>query len=359
MSNVWDAVTVGRRELKNRLVMAPMTRNRATADGVPTPLVVEYYRQRASLGLLITEGTQPSAQGQGYMLTPGIYNDAQIEGWSRVAEAVHAEGSALYIQVMHAGRIAHPDNTQGGLQPVAPSAITPEGHMHTLNGVKDLPTPRELSTEEIASVIEEFRTAARSAIAAGADGIELHSANGYLLHQFLSENSNQRTDQYGGSVENRARLVIEIARATAEEIGADRVGIRFSPNNGAGSTQEGAEYAETYRYLVKELAPLGLSYLHLMHIGDEELLEWIRANWPQKLIVNRPGRAAEDIGSDIEAGRADLESVGQLALANPDLVWRLKNGAPFNQVDQSKFFGGAAEGYTDYPTVPEDVDSLV
>lgn len=354
MSSVWDGVTLGRVELKNRLAMAPMTRNRATVDGVPTDLMVDYYRQRSGLGLLISEGTQPSAEGQGYMLTPGIYNDAQIAGWAKIADAVHAEGSALFIQVMHAGRISHPDNTQGGTLPVAPSAVKPEVHeMTTASGPQEVPTPRELATDEVTGIVEEFRTAARSAVAAGADGIEIHSANGYLLHQFLAPNSNQRTDAYGGSVADRARLIIEIVQATAQEIGADRVGIRFSPNNGAGSTVEGDDYAEMYKYLIKELAPLGLAYVHLLHIGDEELLAWIRQNWPQKLIINRPGRPADEVGSDVEAGLADLESVGVLALANPDLAHRLQKEESFNQLDPATLFAGAEQGYTTYPSLVE------
>lgn len=352
MSNVWDGFALGRLELKNRLAMAPMTRNRATADGVPTDLMVDYYRQRSGLGLLITEGSQPSAEGQGYLLTPGIYDDAQIAGWAKVVDAVHAEGSALFIQVMHAGRISHPDNTQNGTLPVAPSAVNPGIHeMATADGPKEIPTPRALTTDEVPGIVEEFRTAARSAVAAGADGIEIHSANGYLLHQFLSPNTNLRTDSYGGSIEGRARLIIEIAQATAEEIGADRVGIRFSPNNGAGGTVEGPDYAATYKYLIEQLAPLGLAYVHLMHIGDEELLAWVRENWPNALIINHPGRPADQVGSDVAAGLADIEAVGQLALANPDLVSRLQAGEPLNEPDPATFFGGGEHGYTDYPSL--------
>lgn len=353
MSKLWEPIGLGRTILKNRLAMAPMTRNRTTAEGVPTDLTVEYYRQRSGLGLIITEGTQPSAEGQGYMLTPGIYNEAQIAGWAKVADAVHAEGSALFIQVMHAGRISHPDNTAGGTQPVAPSAVNPQTHIYTLDGAKDIPTPRELTTDEIAGVVEEFRTAARSAVAAGADGIEIHSANGYLLHQFLSPNTNLRTDEYGGNIPARARIVLEIARAAAEEIGADRVGIRLSPNNGAGGTIEGEDYQETYKYLVEELSPLGLGYLHLLHIGDEELLAWIRQNWSSRLILNRAGRPISAIGSDIEAGLADIESVGQPVLANPDLQERLQVSAPLNEADSATFYGGDQQGYTDYPTLQE------
>lgn len=349
MSSVWDTFVLGRIELKNRLTMAPMTRNRADADGVPTDIMVDYYRQRAGLGLLITEGTQPSAEGQGYMLTPGIYDAAQIAGWSKVTEAVHAEGSAIFFQVMHAGRIGHPDNTQDGTLPVAPSAVNPQTHMYTTEGPKDIPTPRALETDEIPGIIEEFRTAAKAAVAAGADGIEIHSANGYLLHQFLAKNTNLRSDAYGGSVAGRARLVVEIAQAAAAEIGADRVGIRFSPNNGAGGTEEGPDYAETYKYLITELAPIGLAYVHLMHIGDDELLAWVRENWSQALIINRPGRPAAEVGQDIESGRADLESVGQLALANPDLITRLQGEDTLNEADPSTFFGGTERGYTDYP----------
>ncbi|AJT41271.1 alkene reductase [Psychromicrobium lacuslunae] len=353
MSNLWDPISLGNTVLKNRLAMAPMTRNRTTVEGVPTELTVEYYRQRSGLGLIITEGTQPSAEGQGYLLTPGIYNQAQIEGWAKVADAVHAEGSALFIQVMHAGRISHPDNTLGGTLPVAPSAVNPETHIYTLDGAKDIPTPRELATEEIAGVVEEFRTAARSAIAAGADGIEIHSANGYLLHQFLSPNTNLRADGYGGDIAARARIVLEVVRAAVEEIGADRVGIRLSPNNGAGGTVEGENYRETYQYLVQQLAPLGLAYLHLLHIGDEGLLGWIRENWPSRLILNRAGRPVSQIGADIQAGLADIESVGQPVLANPDLQERLQSSAALNEADASTFYGGGQQGYTDYPTLQE------
>ncbi|MCW1249776.1 alkene reductase [Acaricomes phytoseiuli] len=349
MATWQDPIQLGETELKNRLAMAPMTRNRATREGVPTTLMVEYYRQRATMGLLITEGTQPSAEGQGYMLTPGIYTDAQIKGWSEVAEAVHQEGSALVIQIMHAGRVSHPGNTLGETIPVAPSAVDPGMTMYTTSGKFDIPTPRALALQELPSVIDEFRQAARAAIEAGADGVELHSANGYLLHQFLSINTNQREDGYGGDVQGRARFVLEVARAVVEEIGADRVGIRLSPNNGAGNTEEGPDYGKTYQYLVKELNDLGLAYLHLMHIGDDELLHWIRQNWSRVLIVNRPGTQADAIGTLISEGLADMESVGQQVLANPDFIFRLRSGLDFNEADPATFYGGAETGYTDYP----------
>lgn len=355
LPTLWQLLIVGRVELPHRLALAPMTRNRANPDGTPGSLAAEYYGQRASLGLIITEGTQPSEDGQGYLNTPGIYTPEQIEGWRAVADAVHAGGGVLFIQLMHVGRMSHPDNTSHHRQPVAPSAISADQNMVTATGPQQTPVPRALDTAEIPGVIEEFRHAAASAIAAGADGVEIHGANGYLLHQFLSPNANHRTDQYGGSVENRARLVIEVARAVADEIGADRTGIRISPAFPLGGLNEGdAESVRAqYRHLVGELAPLNLAYLHVHHLGDDELLRSFRDAWPTAVVVVRHGRDRDQIADDIDAGLADIAPPGRLALANPDIVVRLRAGAPLNEVNPATVYGGGAAGYTDYPSLAQ------
>jgi N-ethylmaleimide reductase len=353
MSNIFKPTTVGRMQLANRLVMAPMTRSRADADGTPGNLAAQYYSQRADLGLIVTEGTQPSDDGQGYLTTPGIYTDAHVRGWSAVTSAVHAKGGHIFFQLMHAGRMSHPDNTPHHRQPVAPSAIAPGVPMFTATGMQDIPTPRALTTAEIRQTVEDFRFAARRAIEAGADGVEIHGANGYLVHQFLAPSANIRTDGYGGSIENRARFAIEVATAIAEEIGAARTAIRLSPGAAIGGIDEGAEGPDLYRHLVAELDKLNPAYLHIMHVGDEGLLADIRRLWHQPLIINRPGRPRDQIGADIAADLADLEAYGQMVLANPDFIDRLKIDAAMNDADRNTFFGGTATGYTDYPTSAE------
>lgn len=351
MEKLFTPTTVGRVKLEHRLAMAPMTRDRAQADGTPSDLMALYYTQRASLGLLITEGTQPSEDGQGYLLTPGLHTDTHVAGWRKVTDAVHEAGGHLFIQLMHAGRLSHPDNTPHHRQPVAPSAIAPGEQMFTATGPQDIPVPRELSTDEVRATVTDFRRAAALAVEAGADGVEIHGANGYLVHQFLAENANQRTDEYGGSLENRARFALEVAAAVAEEIGSDRTGIRLSPGSPAGGLVEGGSGPQLYRYLVGELAKFDLAYLHLLHLGDEELLRDVRAAWPTALLVNRPGRPREAVAADIEAGLADVAPVGAWALANPDLVERLRQGAPLNEPDRATYYGGSEAGYTDYPAL--------
>ncbi len=355
MSKLWSSVKVGRMTLPHRLAMSPMTRNRALPDGTPGELSPLYYAQRASLGLLISEGTQPSDDGQGYILTPGIYTAQHIAGWKKIVDQVHAAGGYLIIQLMHVGRISHPDNTPHHRQPVAPSAIAPGIQMFTFGGLKDIPVPRALATDEIHNTIDEFRVAARAAIAAGADGVEIHGANGYLVHQFFAENANTRTDQYGGSPANRARFGIEVARAVVQEIGADRTGFRISPGSSAGGLDEGPNGEDVYRVLIPELAKLNLLYLHVMYPANrpDDFLKEIRQAWPNPLLVNRAGRSLENISADIDAGLADVAPVGAWALANPDLVARLKAGAPLNSVDRATMYGGDAKGYTDYPTLVE------
>ncbi|MHB0865043.1 alkene reductase [Paenibacillus sp. SEL3] len=333
--------------------MAPMTRSRSQEDGTPGELTSLYYAQRASMGLIITEGTQPSDDGQGYLWTPGIYTDKHIEGWKKVTDAVHEAGGYMYIQLMHAGRMSHPDNTPHHRQPVAPSAIAPGVEMFTAKGMQEIPVPRELSVEDIQTTIADFRKAAAAAIKAGADGVEIHGANGYLINQFIGENSNTRTDQYGGSIENRARFAIELTKAIVEEIGAEATGFRISPGTPLGGIQDGEQGPELYRYLVKELAQLDLAYLHVMHLGNEKLLQDIRSIWTNPLLVNRAGRALEDLSTDLDSGLADMVPVGVWSLANPDLVERLQKGASLNEADPTTFFGLGSKGYTDYPTIRE------
>ncbi|WP_316546289.1 alkene reductase [Klebsiella oxytoca] len=351
MNNIFTPAKMGRYTLSNHLVMAPMTRSRANYDGTPGDLVVEYYEQRASIGLIIAEGTQPSDDGQGYLMTPGIYTEAHIAGWKKVTNAVHNKGGHIFIQLMHAGRMSHPDNTPHHRQGVAPSAISPATPIFTPTGMQDIPVPRALSTEEVRNTVNDFRIAARAAIDAGADGVEIHGANAYLIQQFFAPSANTRTDEYGGSVENRARFAIEVAAAIAEEIGADRTGIRLSPGTAMWGIDEGEQGPELYRYLVAELNKLGLAYVHIMHLGNEALLGDIRRLWSQALIVNRPGQDRAKIGHDIAAGLADLESYGQMVLANPDFVERLQSKAEMNTADHTTYFGGTEVGYTDYPSL--------
>ncbi len=351
MRSLFTPVELGDLTLSNRIAMAPMTRSRAEFDGTPGRLAAEYYAQRASVGLIITEGTQPSDDGQGYLTTPGIYTDAHVAGWRKVTDAVHAKGSHIYFQLMHAGRMSHPDNTPHHRPGVAPSAIAPGTGMFTMTGMQEIPTPRALTIEEIRQTVEDFRVAARRAIEAGADGVEIHGANAYLVHQFFAPSANTRTDEYGGSIKNRARFAIEIATAIADEIGAHRTGIRLSPGTTMWGIDEGVEGPDLYRYLVGELDKLGLAYVHVMEQGNEQLLEDIRKLWNQVLIVNRPNRPREQFGSDIASGLADMESYGQMILANPDFVERLKSGAAMNNADRTTFFGGTEMGYTNYPTL--------
>jgi len=348
---LFTPIRVGRYTLPNRLVMSPMTRSRAKSDGTPGELAAEYYAQRASIGLIVAEGTQPSDDGQGYLSTPGIYTRAHIAGWKTVTSAVHDNGGHIFIQVMHAGRMSHPDNTPHHRQAVAPSAIAPGSQMFTATGMQEIPTPRMLTPEEVHQAVADFRHAARSAVDAGADGVEIHGANAYLIQQFLAPSANTRTDEYGGSIANRTRFAIEVATAIAEEIGADRTAIRLSPGLTMWGIDEGAEGPALYRYLVAELNKLGLAYLHIAHSGDDQLVGDIRALWKQSLILNRPGRLRNQIGADVASGLADLESYGQMALANPDFVARLKTNAPMNEADRTSFFGGNARGYTDYPVL--------
>jgi N-ethylmaleimide reductase len=354
MATLWDPIKVGNLSLPHRFAMAPMTRSRAHPDGTPGPLAAEYYVQRASLGLLITEGTQPSEDGQGYLTTPGIYNDAQIKGWQKVTSAVHDAGAHMFIQLMHTGRMSHPDNTPHHRQPVAPSAIASGVLMYTATGMQPMPIPRALSTAEVKATVQDYRHAAACAIEAGADGVELHGASGYLPHQFFAADANRRNDEYGGSYENRARFAIEVAQAVADEIGPERTSIRISPLQRVGGLAEGDEGLDVYRYLTRELDQMRLAYMHVFYEpGDDALLRDIRAAWSGPLILLRAGRTLESLAQDVESGLADMVSIGKWALANPDFVARFQHGQKLNAADPSTFYGGSAAGYTDYPTLAQ------
>ncbi|SFI96184.1 alkene reductase [Nocardioides psychrotolerans] len=353
MPDLFDDLTIKSWTVPNRLVLAPLTRNRADAQGVPGDLAVEYYAQRASAGLIITEGTQPSAVGQGYLLTPGIHTPEQVAGWRRVADAVHAKGGRIVVQLMHAGRVSHPDNKHG-LETIAPSAIAAPAEMFTADGMEPHPVPRALELSEIPGVVEDYVHAARSAIEAGLDGVEVHAANGYLIHQFLAPGSNQRTDEYGGSPANRARFAIEVTRAVAEAIGADKVGVRISPaHNIQGATeQDEADVKATYSTFVEAIAPLGLAYLSILAEPRLDLVQDLRRTFGGVLIANdgfgevTTRESAQEI---LDKDLADAVAVGRLFLANPDLPKRWQTGAPLNEPNPDTFYGGGAEGYTDYP----------
>jgi 2,4-dienoyl-CoA reductase-like NADH-dependent reductase (Old Yellow Enzyme family) len=355
MPDLFDPLNVKSWNLPHRLVMAPLTRNRAGEGMVPGDLAVEYYAQRASAGLIITEGTQPSAVGQGYLDTPGIHTPEQVEGWRRVADAVHARGGRIVVQLMHAGRVAHPDN-KAGLESVAPSALAAPNEMFTADGPKPHPVPRALETDEIPGIVEDFVHAAKSAVEAGLDGVEVHAANGYLLHQFLAPGSNERTDSYGGSPENRARLTVEVTRAVAEAIGPERVGIRISPaHNIQGATEEDpADVEATYTALVQGIAPLGLAYLSVLADPSLDLVQGLRKEFGGVLVANDGfGRLTtrETAQAVLDDDLADAVAVGRLYLANPDLPARWQRGTDLNEPNPATFYGGGAEGYTDYPTL--------
>ena len=352
--SLFSTVTLGDLALRNRLVMAPLTRVRSGPEGIPGPLVAEHYRQRASLGLIVSEGTYPSHAGQGFPGQPGLVTDEQLAGWKAVTDAVHAEGGLIVAQVMHAGRVTH-EATTGGHEVVGPSAIAIEGETRTYDGKKPYPVPHALITDELPSVIEEFVRGSRNAIAAGFDGVEIHSANGYLLHEFLSPASNQRDDAYGGSPENRARFVAEVVEAVVDAIGAGRVGIRISPEHNIQDALETdpADVRATYRALVDRIAPLGLSYLSVLHKDPAgELVQDLRTAFGGPFLVNSGFgeiTTREEALAIVDDNVGDAVVVGRPAIANPDLVHRWKEDLPLNTPDQSTFYSSGAEGYTDYP----------
>jgi N-ethylmaleimide reductase len=356
VSTLFDPVEVGALQLPSRLVMAPMTRNRATQEGVVTPMTAEYYAQRAAAGLIVSESIQPSVLGQGYILTPGLHTAEQVAAWRTVTEAVHAKDGRIVAQLTHCGRIAHPSLYPNGELPIAPSAVASGEQMISFEGPLDHPTPREMTTEDIAAVVEEFAQAARNAIEAGFDGVEVHGGNGFLVHQFLADNTNLRTDEYGGSVANRIRFAVEVVRAVVEAVGADRVGIRIAAGSPYNSIVE-KDPAPVYTALLEELAALDIAYLHVIEMGTRDLTKQLRDAWPGTLILN-PHETMEVFPATTDAaeaamaaGVADAVSLGALWLANPDLDVRIKAGGPYNTPNPETFYGGNDVGYTDYPTL--------
>jgi 2,4-dienoyl-CoA reductase-like NADH-dependent reductase (Old Yellow Enzyme family) len=355
---LFSPLTLGELELPNRLVMAPLTRLRTGQEGVPGPLVVEHYRQRASLGLIVSEGIYPAPAGRSYPGQPGIVTAEQIAGWKKVTDAVHAEGGRIFAQIMHGGRVSHED-INGGHQVVAPSAIAVEAETRTYKGKQAHPVPHELTTDEVAVVIQEIVTASRNAIEAGFDGVELHSANGYLLHEFLAPSTNVRTDSYGGSPENRARFVIETVNAVVEALGGNRVGIRISPEHGVQGVVENdpADVRATYEVLVDTIAPLNLAYLSILHKEPTgELVQDLKARFNGAFLINTGFGVVttrDEAVSLVADGHADAVVVGRPAIANPDLVRRWREGLPVNEPDQATFYGEGAAGYTDYPFYEE------
>ncbi|MGP3636188.1 alkene reductase [Streptomyces sp. 24-1644] len=350
MTTVFDPIDLAGTQLANRIAMAPMTRSRAGEGGTATDLVTEYYTQRASAGLIITEGIQPSPVGQGYPSTPGLHSAEQIASWRKVTDSVHAAGGRIFAQLMHAGRIGHPVLLPDGLVPVGPSPVAAPGQVYTHVGPKDFVEPHELTDAEVRSTIADFATAARNAVEAGFDGVELHGANGYLIHQFLAPNTNLREDAWGGSDEARTRFAVEVVKAVVAEIGPERTALRISPSNPYNGIEEPAPDA-VYTALVREIEPLGLAYLHVLEgVEIRELTLALRKQFTGTFVLNvlTEGPTGPEDHTVIDDGIADIVSYGALFLANPDLPARLKAGGPFNTPDATTFFGGDAKGYTDY-----------
>jgi N-ethylmaleimide reductase len=355
--DIFSPFTLGPLTLPNRVVMAPMTRNRAGPANVPVPMNATYYAQRASAGLIVSEATQVSPQGVGYPGTPGIHLPEQVAGWKLVTEAAHKAGGRIFLQLWHVGRISHPSLQPGGALPVAPSAIAPAGEAMTYDGMKAFVTPRALETAEIAGIVEDFRRGARNAKQAGFDGVELHGANGYLIDQFLRDGANKRTDRYGGSAANRARLLVEVTEAITGEWGADRVGVRLSPA-AAFNDMADSHPAATFSTAVNELNRFGLAYLHIVEpiagdpiaAGEMPDIRFFRKIWRGAHMGNK-GYDLARADAVIRDGAADLVSFAALFLANPDLLERFRRGGPFNPPDRKTFYGGSAGGYIDYPVI--------
>ena len=351
------SIKIGPYQISNRIVMAPLTRMRAPQN-IPTDLMVEYYGQRASAGLIISEASPISPQGVGYPATPCIYNELQVAGWKKITETVHAKNGHIFLQLWHVGRISHPDFHEGAL-PVAPSAIAPKGQAVTPNGMQAFLTPRALEADEVQGIVEDYRKAAKNALEAGFDGVEIHSANGYLLDQFLRDGSNKRTDHYGGSFENRTRLLLEVTKAVISVWGAERVGIRLSPS-GTFNDMTDSDPETLFVYLLFQLNRLGLAYVHIVDALEGDIrhganvvnLAVLRKAYNGTLIAcgGYNQSRAEDA---IEHGLADAVAFGQLYIANPDLVKRFKLNAPLNEPDVTTFYGGTEKGYTDYPFLDE------
>lgn len=357
-SDLFQPVRLGPYHLANRIVMAPLTRTRASADGVPRPVMAEYYAQRASAGLIIAEGANISLQGRGYAFTPGIFSAPQVAGWQPVTQAVHAKGGRVFVQLWHVGRVSHPLLQPGGALPVGPSPIRPASTSYTEKGFQPCVTPRALETAEIPEIVAQYRHAAKNALVAGFDGVEIHAANGYLIEQFLRDSTNKRTDAYGGSHENRARLLFEVTEAVTGIFGGERVGIRLSPVSPVNDIGPDSDPEATYGYVVDRLNAFRLAYIHVIEgatQGPREVagsfdLQILRRSFKGLYIANN----GYDLELALEVRRrnlADLVAFGRLFIANPDLVERLRIGAGLNVPHPATFFGGGTAGYTDYPAL--------
>jgi len=357
MTSLFDPIRVGALQLANRIVMAPLTRNRAAPGQVPSRLAVEYYRQRASAGLIITEATQISREGQGYLDTPGIWNTEQVAGWRRVIDAVHAEGGRIVVQLWHVGRISHVSLQPNGQAPVSSTAQRAKTKTFTKDGFVDVSTPRTLRTDEIPTVVASFRDAARRAMDAGFDGVEVHGANGYLIEQFLRDSINDRGDEYGGSIQNRSRFLFEIMEAVVQEIGGSRTGLRLSPVTPANDADQDTNAQALYEYALAQLAPLQLAFLDIVEGATGGARDFapfdyasLRSKFNGAWMVNN-GYTRDMALDAVASGAADLVAFGRLFISNPDLVRRLRDDAPLSALNAKTLYGGGADGYTDYPAL--------
>ena len=350
--NLFSPINFGELELKNRIIMAPLTRNRAGDGNVPQAMNVEYYRQRASAGIIISEGSQISPQGLGYPGTPGIHSDAQVEGWQQVTDAVHKAGGLIFCQLWHVGRISHTSLQINGELPVAPSALKPNGQIFTYTGLQDFETPRALSPDEIPGIIADYAKAAEKAKHAGFDGVEIHSANGYLLDQFLRDGTNQRKDRYGGDIENRMRLLMEVTAQVVAVWGADRVGVRLSPENSFNDMNDSCPQ-QTFNAIAKHLSDFPLAYLHIlegdMMTGESQLDYGALRQCFNGFYMANNGYEFDSASAAIAENRADMVAFGKWFIANPDLPYRFANKLPLTTPDSTTFYGGDEKGYTDYP----------
>ena len=355
MSDLFSPVKLGSIAMSNRMVMAPLTRNRSSMEGVPQDINVTYYEQRATAGLIITDATPISPMGHGYPLLPGIYTDAQVAGWKKVSDAVHAKGGKIVIQLWHVGRISHP-SLLNGATPVAPSAVKPAGKAFTFKGLEDYVEPRALDAGELPGIVADYVHATQCALKAGFDGVEIHAANGYLLDQFLRDGSNKRSDIYGGSIENRVRFLMEVTRAVVETIGSDKVGLRLSPVNPFNDMKDSNPQA-VFNYVTEQLNQLNLAYLHVVEggidgggVADPFDFDAMRKLCKSPYMANLSYDKARG-NAAIASGHADAVAYGVPFIANPDLVERFREDAPLNEADSTSFYGGNEKGYTDYPSL--------
>lgn len=361
MTTLFDPIKVGDIQLNNRIVMAPLTRNRAIAGNCPGPMTVDYYRQRATAGLIIAEASQISPMGQGYLDTPGIYSQEQVSAWRKVTDAVHQAGGRIVLQLWHVGRISHSSLLPDGASPVSSSNQPSKAMTFTRNGFEPVSPARALADAELLGLIEDYRKAGRNAMDAGFDGVEIHAANTYLIEQFLRDSVNDRTGPYGGSIENRARLLLEVVQAVTQEIGAGRTGVRLSPmTTFGGSTELDSNPQALYGYVVEHLSPVGLAYLHVIEGETGSTRDTANAfdytalhrKYAGPWMVNNCYSRNEAI-AEVASGKADLVAFGRPFISTPDLVRRLKEDLPFNELKADKLYGGGAEGYIDYPVLPE------